>query len=158
MAGHTLVVLRHAKSGYPAGVDDVDRPLADRGRRDAPAAGRWLAANAPGIDLTVCSPATRTRQTWDLVADELGDEPEFRVDDRIYTASVDALITVVHELPDTATTVLLVGHDPGVSDLVHSLTGNGFEFKTATVAVLRGPDHWGAFDRADLAASRTPRG
>lgn len=160
MAGHTLVVLRHAKSGYPPGVDDVDRPLADRGRRDAPAAGRWLRANAPAIDLTVCSPATRTRQTWQLVAPELGGAPVFRVDDRIYTASVDDLLDVVHDLPEDAGVVLLIGHDPGVSDLVRLLTGDTFAFKTSSVALLRGSDRWAAFgaDRAELALSETPRG
>ena len=160
MSGHTLVVLRHAKSGYPQGVDDVDRPLADRGRRDAPAAGRWLRANAPTIDLTVCSPATRTRQTWQLVAAELDGDPAFRVDDRIYTASVDDLLDVVHDLPADAGVVLLIGHDPGVTDLVHALTGDTFAFKTSSVAVLSGPASWPAFgvDRAELALAETPRG
>lgn len=160
MSGHTLVVLRHAKSGYPQGVDDVDRPLADRGRRDAPAAGRWLRVNAPAIDLAVCSPATRTRQTWQLVAAELAGAPAFRVDDRIYTASVDDLLDVVHDLPADAGVVLLIGHDPGVSDLVHALTGDTFAFKTSSVAVLSGPASWPAFgvDRAALALAETPRG
>jgi phosphohistidine phosphatase len=158
MAGHTLVVLRHAKSAYPSNVEDVDRPLADRGRRDAPAAGRWLRAHAPGIDLTVCSPATRARQTWALVDAELAGEPECRLDDRIYGASVEELLVVVHELPVGARTVLLVGHDPGVSDLVHALTGHEFEFKTSSVAVMRGPDRWTAFGNAELALTETPRG
>jgi phosphohistidine phosphatase len=161
MAGHTLVVLRHAKSAYPSGVDDLARPLADRGRRDAPAAGRWLRAHVPDIDLTVCSPATRTQQTWDLVAVELAVEPDFRIDDRIYyAASVADLLAVVAELPESARTVLLVGHDPGVSDVVHVLTGKDFEFKTSSVAVMRGPDSWAAFAAgpATLALSETPRG
>ena len=160
MAGHTLVVLRHAKSAYPPGVDDVDRPLADRGRRDAPAAGRWLRANAPAIDLTVCSPATRARQTWQLVTKELAGEPESRVDDRIYSADAGSLLEVVHELPESVATVLLVGHDPAVTDLVHTLTGSGFEFKTSSVAVVRGPDRWTDFGKhqAELALAATPRG
>jgi phosphohistidine phosphatase len=158
MAGHTLVVLRHAKSAYPSGTDDVDRPLADRGRRDAPAAGRWLRANAPAIDLTVCSPATRARQTWQLVVNELAGEPECRVDDRIYAASVDSLLAIVHGLPESAATVLLVGHDPAVTDLVYVLTGKVFEFKTSSVAVVRGSDRWADFDRAELVLSETPRG
>ncbi|HEX4722629.1 MAG TPA: histidine phosphatase family protein [Pseudonocardiaceae bacterium] len=160
MAGHTLVVLRHAKSAYPRGVDDVDRPLADRGRRDAPAAGRWLRADAPAVDMTVCSPATRARQTWQLVAPELAGEPECQVDDRIYAADADSLLAVVRELPERVATVLLVGHDPAVTDLVHALTGDGFEFRTSSVAVVLGSARWADFGTggATLVSAATPRG
>ena len=154
------MVLRHAKSAYPQGVDDVDRPLADRGRRDAPAAGRWLRAHAPVIDLAVCSPAARTRQTWDLVARELAGAPELRLDGLVYAATAEDLLAVVHKLPESAGSVLVIGHDPGVTDLVYVLTGDVFEFKTSSVAVLRGPDRWAAFaeGRVELALSQTPRG
>ncbi|WP_431044796.1 SixA phosphatase family protein [Streptomyces sp. P1-3] len=67
-----LVLLRHAKSAWPDGVDDQERPLAPRGRRDAPAAGRWLRDVGRVPDLAICSPARRTRETWELAARELG--------------------------------------------------------------------------------------
>jgi phosphohistidine phosphatase len=67
----TLILLRHAKSAWPADTADAARPLAARGLRDAPAVGRWLQANAPEIDQVVCSPADRAAQTWDLAAVEL---------------------------------------------------------------------------------------
>ncbi|HEY3605922.1 MAG TPA: histidine phosphatase family protein [Pseudonocardiaceae bacterium] len=158
--GHTLVVLRHAKSAWPAGVADAARPLAERGERDAPAVGRWLRDHVPGIDLTVCSPAVRTRQTWRLAAAQLDGTPAFRLDERIYDADVDDLRSVLRELPDTARTVVLVGHNPGLSDLVHVLTGDRAELKTSSVAVLRGPDRWTDLDRgaAELAEFETPRG
>jgi phosphohistidine phosphatase len=157
---HTLVVLRHAKSAWPAGVADAARPLAERGERDAPAVGRWLHDHVPGIDLTVCSTAVRTRQTWRLAAGQLDNTPAFRLDERVYDADVDDLLAVIHELPDTARTVVLVGHNPGLSDLVHVLTGDRVELKTSSVAVLRGPDRWTGIDQdtAELAEFKTPRG
>jgi phosphohistidine phosphatase len=134
--------------------------LAERGERDAPAVGRWLRDHVPGIDLTVCSPAVRTRQTWRLAAAQLDGTPAFRLDERIYDADVDDLRSVLRELPDTARTVVLVGHNPGLSDLVHVLTGDRAELKTSSVAVLRGPDRWTDLDRgtAELAEFETPRG
>src|SRR6266508_2923118 len=83
----TLLVLRHAKSDWPDGVPDAERPLAGRGRREAPLVGRWLRESGHIPDLVVCSPALRARQTWELVAGELGEAgeaPEVRFDERVY--------------------------------------------------------------------------
>ncbi|HEX4703801.1 MAG TPA: histidine phosphatase family protein [Pseudonocardiaceae bacterium] len=155
---HTLVVLRHAKSAWPADVADQDRPLNERGRRDAPAAGRWLSSNAPAIDLAICSPAARAVQTWQLVAAEVS-QPEYRLDDRIYDASVERLLDIVRELPDAASTVLLIGHNPGLTDLVHTLTSETIELKTSSIAVLNGPDCWADINHgATMAGFETPRG
>jgi phosphohistidine phosphatase len=137
----TLVVLRHAKSAWPEGVDDRDRPLAGRGRREAPLAGQWLREHV-NVDLVVCSPAKRTRQTWQLVAAELGGAPEFRVDDDVYTASVRDLLGLVRKLPPSADVVLLIGHNPGLSELVGVLGGTEHELKTSSIAVLRGDAGW----------------
>ena len=68
---HTLVVIRHAKSDWDVDAADRDRPLAKRGRRQAPPTGRWLAAQDLALDLAVVSPAARARQTWELVAAQL---------------------------------------------------------------------------------------
>lgn len=155
----TLVLLRHAKSAWPDGMADQQRPLADRGRREAPAAGRWLREHVR-IDLVVCSPAVRTRQTWRLVSAELDEAPEFLIDDRIYDATVEQLVAVVRELPSSAATVLVIGHNPGLSDLVHVLGGTPVELKTSAVAVLRGDVEWadagpGSFPFVEC---ETPRG
>jgi phosphohistidine phosphatase len=156
----TLVLLRHAKSARPDGVADVTRPLADRGRRDAPVAGRWLREHVPGIAAVVCSPAVRTQQTWELVSAELAGTPTFRLDRRIYDASVHSLVAVVRGLPADASTVLLIGHDPGLSALVFELSGTEFPMKTSSVAVLHGGDSWVDAGRewARLAMVETPRG
>ena len=109
MSERTLILLRHAKSDWSSNEADIDRPLADRGRRQAHEAGAWLAANIDGIGLAVLSPATRARSTWELVAAELHaapqTAPQTRVDDRVYAARVDELLAVVRELPAEVETV-----------------------------------------------------
>jgi phosphohistidine phosphatase len=156
----TLVVLRHAKSDWPEGVPDDERPLALRGRRDAPAAGRWLRDRVGGIDVAVCSPAVRARQTWELAAAELDPPPRVVEDERVYEGSLDTLVSVVQDIPAAAGTAVLVGHNPGLQELVELLTGEGRELKTSAIAVLTWPGEWAdAGPRvASLAARAKPRG
>jgi phosphohistidine phosphatase len=155
-----LVILRHAKSAWPDGTPDRQRPLNERGRRDAPAAGRWLRENVGRLDIVVCSPAERARQTWDLVAAELTDPPDATFDEDVYGASPSSLLTLVTALPDDAETVLLIGHNPSLQDLVELLSGQEPEMKTSSVAVLSWNGGWpdGAAGTALLRAHATPRG
>lgn len=139
---HTLVLLRHAKSDWSGDQADLARPLAKRGRRQAPDAGRWLATHINGFDLAVVSPATRARSTWDLVAAELDTPPPTRIDDRVYAAPDRELLAVVRELPDDLRTVVLVGHNPGLEDLVSTLTGEPVPMRTAALAVITVPGPW----------------
>ncbi len=139
----TLVLLRHGKSDWSHDdVDDLRRPLAGRGERQAPEAGRWLAGNVQSIDLALVSPAVRARATWDLVAAELDQPPRTLVDDRVYEASVDDLLSVVREIDDEAHTVVLVGHNPGLEDLAHTLTGQAVAMPTSALAVLTMSGSW----------------
>lgn len=159
-ARRQLVILRHAKSAWPNGVPDRQRPLAKRGRRDAPAVGRWLRDHLGRLDAVACSPAERARQTWMLVAAELADPPDAKINDYIYGATPAALITVVRDLPDDAGTALLVGHNPGLQEFVALLTGQEPEMKTSSVAVLAWSGRW-ADAAAHIASLRhhvTPRG
>lgn len=156
----TLILLRHAKSAWPQDTPDRRRPLAGRGRRDAPAAGRWLRQQAPAIDLAVCSPAVRARQTWDLVAAQLDDEPPVRYDERLYGTAAEAFLTVTRQLPAAASTVLLIAHNPSLEDFLELLTGDTEVFKTSALAVLTTSADWagaepGTWTRTALA---TPRG
>ncbi len=151
-----LVLLRHAKSDWDGDEADIERPLAPRGRRQAPEAGRWLAANLPVIDLAVVSPAVRAAQTWQLVAAELTSPPRSLTDDRVYAASVQELLTVVRDLPAEATTVVLVGHNPGLEDLVRLLTGQLTPMPTSAIAVLDVPSPWADAARATLTAAGRP--
>lgn len=142
MSGRTLVVLRHAKSDWSGDDEDIARPLAKRGRRQAPDSGRWLNANLDRIDLALVSPAERARSTWHLVAEELDAPPEMRLDERLYAASAGQLLGVVRELPDEFHTVVVVGHNPGIEQLVSRLTGQEIPMPTSAVAVIALPGSW----------------
>jgi len=157
----TLILLRHAKSDWSGDEADPDRPLAKRGRRQAPDAGRWLAEHMEGVDLAVVSSAVRARQTWDLVSAELPAPPPTRSEDRAYAASADALLAIVRDLPDDATTVVLVGHNPGLEDLASSLTGQLVSLPTSALAVIGLAGEWesaGTVDADLMAWGRPPEG
>jgi phosphohistidine phosphatase len=158
MSEHTLILLRHAKSDWSGDEADIARPLAKRGRRQAPEAGRWLAANIDSIDLAIVSPARRAQSTWDLVSAELDVPPRTRRDDRVYAASDDELLDVVRELPDDLETVVLVGHNPGIEDLASLLTGEGAPMPTSALAVIAVSGSWSTAGRhsAVLRASGRP--
>jgi phosphohistidine phosphatase len=115
-----LILLRHAKSDWPD-VPDRDRPLAKRGRRDAPRIGRWLHEHGYQPEVVVCSAARRTRQTWDLMAPELGGSPAVHFEPRAYAASALTLLYLAQELPSRYRTALLIAHNPGLSELASNL-------------------------------------
>ncbi|MGW3498418.1 SixA phosphatase family protein [Streptomyces sp. NPDC001020] len=149
-----LVVLRHAKSAWPVGVDDHERPLAPRGRRDAPAAGRAIAEADCLPDLALCSTAVRARQTWELASAQWGTPPPVRLEPRLYAADVPDLLEALHAVPGQVETLLLIGHNPGLADLVLALAGDALDetlarvrtkFPTSAIAVLawHGGD-WGS--------------
>jgi phosphohistidine phosphatase len=152
----TLVVVRHAKSDWQHDLADEERPLAPRGRREAPLIGPWVAANVGDLDLVICSTAMRTRQTLALS----GMSGKVRYDERVYAAGYQDLMAVLDEVSDDVATAALVGHNPGLSDLVRMLSGEPVELKTSAVAVLtwRGgwPDVWSR--RASLVSHATLRG
>lgn len=145
-------MLRHAKSDWPEGVADHDRPLGKRGRRDAPRVGKWLAWNDFVPDVVVCSTSQRTRETWDLVAAKLPSAPDVRFDERAYGASAQTLLYLARELPDECRTALLIAHNPGVSEFA------GVGFPTAALAVLTFDGDWPdlAPGQAHLTAFITP--
>lgn len=111
-----LVLLRHAKSDWPD-VPDHDRPLAKRGRRDAPVAGRWLKREGYVPELVLCSTARRTRETWKLAASEIGASPQVRYEPEAYAATAGTLLELIHGIPARCDTALLIGHNPGISQL-----------------------------------------
>ena len=140
-----LILLRHAKSDWPD-VPDQQRPLAKRGRRDAPVVGRWLRGHGYLPEVVICSVARRTRQTWELVAPELGGSPSVTFEPRAYAASAPTLLYLARELPGTCRAALLIGHNPGIAELAAHLAGPpaaddappspGLRFPTAAVAVF----------------------
>lgn len=119
-ATRRLVLLRHAKSAWPD-VPDHDRPLAPRGRRDAPGAGRWLRGAGFLPDLVLCSTARRARETWALAEEELGAEPKTVFEERVYGASSTGLLYLAQETTPDVGTLLIVGHEPAMRSLTLDL-------------------------------------
>ena len=148
-----LILLRHAKSDWPD-VPDHDRPLAKRGRKDAPVIGRWLRTHGYVPDTVICSTALRARQTWERVAPELDASPEVHFEPRAYAATALTLLYLCRELPSQCRAALLIGHNPGIEELAASLAEPpagqeangpaGFRFPTAAVAVFEFADAWSA--------------
>ena len=131
-------LLRHAKSSWDdPGLADHDRPLARRGHRAAERIARWAAGNGVRPDLVLCSTARRARATLDLTIDALGC-PEIEFEDGLYHASADELLARLRTLASGRTDVLLIGHNPGLYDLVALLAPPGPEtFPTGALAELR---------------------
>ncbi len=148
MVNHTLILLRHAKSDWSGGESDHDRPLAKRGRRQAPDAGRWLAVNVGSMDLAVVSTAKRARTTWDLVSEELDQPTSTHYDDHVYAASAGELLDFVRSLDEALGTVVLVGHNPGIEDLAETLIGDNVAMPTSALAVIELPSTWDSAGRA----------
>ena len=160
----TLVLMRHAKSAYPDGVPDHDRPLAPRGRREAGLAGDWLRANLPPIDSVLCSTATRTRET---LARSAIDAPA-RYADRLYEAVPGMVIDEITRISDEVTVVLVVAHEPTISQVALGLADNSntaaaerisTKFPTSAIAVLRLSCCWKDLDlgSAQLVDFHVPR-
>lgn len=159
----TLYLLRHAKASQPAsGADpiaDLDRPLADRGRRDAAALGEHLKRSGCRPQLVLCSPSLRTRQTLDLVAAGLGLQARVQVEPAIYEASEQRLLRLVRELPDDVDEAMIVGHNPGLHELAISLADHGDDKLRARVRAKLPPGTfvtvaWAEDSWADLRRSQ----
>ncbi len=123
----TLYLLRHAKSSWDhPGLDDFDRPLNDRGLHNAPFMAGLFKARNEALDLIITSPAARALATAQAVRDAWeGSPPPFLQDRSIYLASVGQMLGVLGRLPDNAEHVLLVGHNPGISELCEALCDAG---------------------------------
>jgi len=144
----TLTLLRHAKSGWDDPVlRDFDRPLNGKGKRAAQLVGRNWRILGLVFDHAIASPAVRVMETIEQVATGYGDALAPAWDRRIYLASATTLLDLVHELPAGADHVLMVGHNPGLEDLVLMLVPDSDEqplrddveakFPTASTAQLR---------------------
>jgi len=120
-----LTLVRHGKSGQKDGsLPDFERPLSRRGKEDAPEMGRRLAARGVIPDALVTSPAKRARKTAEKIARALDfPKDEIRDDSRVYDAGVGTLISVLRDFDDAWDHVLLVGHNPGFTDLANLLGG-----------------------------------
>jgi phosphohistidine phosphatase len=162
----TLLLLRHAKSAYPPGTADHDRPLAPRGVREAGLAGDWIRANAPAVDAVLCSSATRARET---LAYTKIDAP-VRYADRLYGATPGTVLDEINTVGADVGTLLIVGHEPTMGQVALELAGAGGtnmtaaeqisdKYPTSAIAVLRVAGPWErlALRGAALIAFQVPR-
>jgi phosphohistidine phosphatase len=122
-----LMLLRHAKSDWPDGVEDHKRPLAERGRRMSPLMGRFMVEKRLLPDLAMVSTARRAMETWELVRAAIGQDIVQKDEPRIYEAPSHAILGAVRQTPDDIHALLLVGHNPGLQDLALKLIGKGRE-------------------------------
>ncbi len=162
----TLVLLRHAKSAYPDGMADHERPLAPRGEREAGLAGDWLRTHLPAIDAVLCSTATRTRET--LARTSIA--APARYVERLYDSTAGTVIDEINDVSDDVSVLLVVGHEPTMTEvslgLVNPDTTNAdaaerisTKFPTSAMAVLRVNGSWADLElgSAQLVDFHVPR-
>lgn len=141
----TLLILRHAKSSWDdASLDDRERPLNPRGRRDAPRMGDLLRDERLIPDVIITSDAVRAHMTAVAVAETAGYRRDLVVNPLLYHASPEDVIAVLKTVPNAnARTVMIVGHNPGLEELVEQLTGERQDLPTAALAHIVLPiDQW----------------
>ncbi len=140
-----LILLRHAKSAWPDGVADEERPLADRGRKSAPVIGAYMAREKLIPDLALVSPARRAQETWELVRGPLSKKVAERDTPDIYEVAAGRILEVIRTVKPGIRTLLMVGHNPGMEDLASLLVKDGDadaldrmkeKFPTAGLAVI----------------------
>ena len=132
----TLLLIRHAKSSWddPA-LDDKERPLNGRGKRDAPKMGKRLAKRGVQPDLILSSPAVRALTTAESIARKLDYmRRDIVVDDRLYAVEADELLDVIRKVGDRLKCVMLVGHNPELTELAHRLSSKITYLPTCAVA------------------------
>lgn len=166
----TLLLLRHAKSDYPAGVGDHERPLAERGIREAALAGDWIRSSIGTVDAVLCSTATRTRQTFQRT----GITAPVQYEEEIYESSPGVVLGEINvaagRFDTDPATLLVIGHEPVMSGLALGLadveSGEGAvaqevsaKFPTSAIAVLRVDSPWNRLEMgsAELIDFHIPR-
>jgi phosphohistidine phosphatase len=152
---HRLHLLRHAKSSRDEGVEDRDRKLNKRGREAARRLADTLAKTLGTVDLVLCSPVRRTRETAEQALAEFAPPLDILYDDALYLAGPTALIARLRRVGEATGTVLLVGHNPGLHELAlrladpaspHYKALAGGKFPTLALASFAIEGSWAAID------------
>jgi len=153
---HRLHLLRHAKTEREPSADDHARRLTRRGREDARRIGEMLSEAIGPVDLVLCSSALRTRETADLVLAAYRPVPPVRYEDALYLAGAGKLLRRLRDLDESAGSVLVIGHNPGLHELAAALTLPGSphyrdlaegKFPTAARASFTIDGPWTSLDR-----------
>ncbi|SDS04270.1 SixA phosphatase family protein [Microterricola viridarii] len=150
----TLILVRHAKSSWdePSLVDEA-RPLNKRGRHDAPEMGRRLLARGVVPETILASPAVRARTTAELIALEIGAEDAVVIDHRLYATSASGMLAVIREQDDAIDSLMVVGHDPEMSDLAHRFSPLSPPMVTCAVLELQfDRDSWTGIEPSGLSS------
>jgi phosphohistidine phosphatase len=171
MTARTLVLLRHAKAETPGEKPDFERELTTVGGTDADAAGSWLADKGLRPGLVLCSPAARTRQTWLgaavalAQADPDAGSPEVHYEQGLYDGGRTEVVDLLRAVPDDIKVVLVVGHNPTMSDVSillrpYDASGSFEGLKTAGMAVHKLEGSWSQVEPGalTLATLHTARG
>jgi phosphohistidine phosphatase len=147
---HQLWLFRHAKSDWDTNTSDRERPLSKRGRKDSIRMGQWMSENRLIPDRIISSPAERAFQTCEFL--QQGFQGEINVpvwDERLYLADSDTLLEVMMEQGDNVEKLMIVGHNPGLDDLLRylcngdlPLTSKGKLMTTSTLAIIELSDTW----------------
>lgn len=136
----TLLLLRHAKSSWSNDkLSDFDRPLNDRGLRDAPRMGKLIKKQDLVPDLIISSPARRAARTAELVALEMSYESDIRFTEKLYLAEPETYFELARQTDETIGILMLVGHNPGIEQAVTMLTDIEELMPTAALACIRLP-------------------
>jgi phosphohistidine phosphatase len=150
----TLFLVRHAKSSWDqTSLADKDRPLEDRGRRDAPKMGKRLQRRDVKLDLILSSPALRALTTAEIIAAKVDyRKKNIKMDDRLYPGDVGALLNVIRRLDNTLERVMLVGHNPAFTELAHRFSREITHMPTCSVAEFTfDAESWSDIGNARLA-------
>lgn len=166
----TVILMRHGKSSWKdKSLDDHDRPLNNRGRKAVPLMARWLAERDLQPEVVLCSSSRRTRETLDGMQAATPALPAPHISGRLYEAGPTALLEELKALPDSCGVVLVIGHQPGLGELLRLLAARvrtpelnrAFEkFPTAAVAILRAKlGGWAELgpEKAELVSFAAPR-
>ena len=132
-----LLILRHAKSSWNnAELSDFERPLNKRGRQAAPRMGYWIAENDIAPDVVICSTARRAQQTYQLVQNAVSWDVETIHTEKLYLAPAHTYIEHLSQLADNTSTAMVIGHNPGMEELVFQLCGEYHPMPTCALAVI----------------------
>jgi phosphohistidine phosphatase len=142
---HRLVLVRHAKSSWDdPTLSDHDRPLARRGRKALDRMRAHLEDRDVRPDVVLCSSARRTRDTLDGIRHGLGGHLRIEIEDGLYGAGADQILARLARLEDAIASAVVIGHNPGIADLVDLLAATGQDVPTGAIADLSFAGPWSA--------------
>ncbi|MEZ4516179.1 MAG: histidine phosphatase family protein [Chloroflexota bacterium] len=149
----TLMLLRHGKSSWKnASLSDHERPLNERGRNDAPRMGRLLYSQELVPDLIYSSTATRAADTAAAAALAMNFEGDIVYTDRLYHAAPETVVAIARATDESISSILMVGHNPGLEELMEDLSGHAERLPTAALAVFELEiDTWDEFGQGQSA-------